>query len=677
MTTRREVLGWIVGGAGTLALSATGAELVRERSVLKDVAGLETPVTITEAKIPLGELVARIATETGVSLRAAREVADEPVALVVRDMPARELLEEFAHLLDYRWSRRGKREAWRYEIGQDVAAKQREEALRQAIYAGTEKRFRQEVQQHIEMAVLSQQQIQAILDAEEQRRKRLEKLPPEQQWALLTSPEEQSQSRRAQVAGALSSPIKRSLARLLGGLTPQQRNALLREGKEIVFSTDPQPGELPLPPDTNRILSTERPVSSPPGTIVFPDDPRAEALRHQRERETQDQWAAAKAYRVILRMNFTPTEPMGSSGGLYALRVEAGARLTQPTGSFFMSAGLGSTLLISGRPLDLLLQDLSEQKRSQRRTEGEKDPVLGEKKLFRVPMSSHSASATLGGEARPLLLDLLLELARTYDVHFISDAYWNSSPILDLAAVTGEPTSLSTLLDRSAWFTHRWERRGRLVRLRSRTWFFDRPREVPLRLVRRWKALIERFSELPLDEYLAIATTLNDDQLATADRIIRAIGLPQTFTRSRPTWHALRLYASLTPAQQLALWQGQRLSVAEMTRPQRELFLKAVRSQAQILPTPMNPEQPAEGSFSATRNRFVRVSEQGEGVTRYQDERTSEPAAAPPAKRDSDRTPGIRFSDEAVRRSIMRLEFHFTYGPELRGTVDLMVSMPT
>src|SRR5690348_1966801 len=103
MTTRREALGWIVGGAATLVLPAAGAEPARERSALEDVAGLETPVTIAEAKIPLGELVARIAAETGVSLRAAREVADEPVALVVREMPARELLEEFAHLLDYRW----------------------------------------------------------------------------------------------------------------------------------------------------------------------------------------------------------------------------------------------------------------------------------------------------------------------------------------------------------------------------------------------------------------------------------------------------------------------------------------------------------------------------------------------------------------------------------------------
>jgi hypothetical protein len=200
---------------------------------------------------------------------------------------------------------------------------------------------------------------------------------------------------------------------------------------------------------------------------------------------------------------------------------------------------------------------------------------------------------------------------------------------------------------------------------------------VPLRWVRRWKTLIDRFSELPLDEYVTIATTLNDDQLATADRIIRAMGLPQTFTSSRPTWHALRLYAALTPAQQQALWQGRRLSVAEMTRPQRELFLKAVRSQAQILPTPVNLEQPAEGSFSVTRNWFVRVSEQGDGVTRYQDEQASAPAVAPPAKRDSDRTPGTRFSNKAVRRSIMLLEFHFAYGPELRDTVDLMVSMPT
>ena len=57
----------------------------RPRSVLDGVVELARPVTFSELKIPLGELVQRVARATGVSLTAAREVTDEPVAVVVAD----------------------------------------------------------------------------------------------------------------------------------------------------------------------------------------------------------------------------------------------------------------------------------------------------------------------------------------------------------------------------------------------------------------------------------------------------------------------------------------------------------------------------------------------------------------------------------------------------------------
>src|SRR5436309_1053440 len=73
-------------------------------SALSDVAGLAKAVTYTETKIPLGELIGKVAVETGVQLVAARAVVDEPVAVVVQEVPARELLERLAGLLDYQWS---------------------------------------------------------------------------------------------------------------------------------------------------------------------------------------------------------------------------------------------------------------------------------------------------------------------------------------------------------------------------------------------------------------------------------------------------------------------------------------------------------------------------------------------------------------------------------------------
>jgi hypothetical protein len=64
--------GWLMGAlaAGTLPGFA-GPASPNARSVLEDVRQLETSVSLSETKIPLGELVQRVAEETGAPLTAA------------------------------------------------------------------------------------------------------------------------------------------------------------------------------------------------------------------------------------------------------------------------------------------------------------------------------------------------------------------------------------------------------------------------------------------------------------------------------------------------------------------------------------------------------------------------------------------------------------------------------
>src|SRR5207249_8205970 len=151
MMSRTFILAWLLAGVSTFALVGTGAQQ-RSPSILDDVPGLDRPVTYTETKIPLGELVHTVAIDTGVSLAAVKEVADEPVAVVVREMPARRLLEELAALLDYQWTQRRGEDAAGYLIWQDPASKQREEALRQATFQEREKRFQEQVRRYAAVA---------------------------------------------------------------------------------------------------------------------------------------------------------------------------------------------------------------------------------------------------------------------------------------------------------------------------------------------------------------------------------------------------------------------------------------------------------------------------------------------------------------------------------------------
>jgi hypothetical protein len=81
---------WLIATTLPVALPGFSAEApTGHPSPLVSVMALDKPVTYTETKIPLGELVQKVAADTGASLTAAPGVADEPVAVVVKDLPAR------------------------------------------------------------------------------------------------------------------------------------------------------------------------------------------------------------------------------------------------------------------------------------------------------------------------------------------------------------------------------------------------------------------------------------------------------------------------------------------------------------------------------------------------------------------------------------------------------------
>src|SRR5690348_13944254 len=75
---------WLVA-ATLVALTTTGLSAAQPSHgvVLEELKELDRPVTYTETKIPLGELIQKVAADTGAKLRAAPDVADEPVAVVV------------------------------------------------------------------------------------------------------------------------------------------------------------------------------------------------------------------------------------------------------------------------------------------------------------------------------------------------------------------------------------------------------------------------------------------------------------------------------------------------------------------------------------------------------------------------------------------------------------------
>jgi hypothetical protein len=236
-------------------------------------------------------------------------------------------------------------------------------------------------------------------------------------------------------------------------------------------------------------------------------------------------------------------------------------------------------------------------------------------------------------------------------------------PALYLNQLPAGPVSLSELLEPATADNHRWDRQGRLIRLRSTSWFLDRPREVPLRLVRRWQALVDQHGALPIEAYTEMVATLKPPQLATLSAVTEQVGLPHEIGSAGFHHNALQFYTALSPAQHQALWRGGRLPVLQLTPAQRSLFLKALRALTRRRPT--DPEQLAAGAVSLRIRPMLRTREvQSERVT-FQDQRLT-PGAEPPPVPPSDRP------DASRRYAVLSVTLLLECG-ELRGITDLIV----
>src|SRR5439155_26417913 len=244
---------------------------------------------------------------------------------------------------------------------------------------------------------------------------------------------------------------------------------------------------------------------------------------------------------------------------------------------------------------------------------------------------------------------------------------------------------------------------GELIRSRSRAWFFARPREVPLRIVRHLSALLKQEGELPLDETADAVAALNDDQL---ENLTSLLGRSDVFSvmelhRAR---HALRLYATFTPLQRQVLWQGQPFSFGAMTPAQRELFLAQWREEQQPRvqdepsPEPAEPPVPPVGParrFALTLEHPIVTVEKHGDSTHFTWETAPDPAAParptsgkpaaapsrvpgrPPAGSPVRRSPPSALRPNPVtRRQLLRVRFQFFYTPALQDDAQLTVAPP-
>jgi hypothetical protein len=144
----------------------------------------------------------------------------------------------------------------------------------------------------------------------------------------------------------------------------------------------------------------------------------------------------------------------------------------------------------------------------------------------------------------------------------------------------------------------------------------------------------------------------------------------------------LRLYASLSAAQQQLLWRGGVLPVSQLTPAQRRLFEPALRQHIWGTSPPTSPDQIQMAGLSLMKDRLIRVRQQrGESVT-LTDEPAPSPAAAvqggtPPSSRSDSPSQKPATASPSIRRyPVIRLAFLVRVGSGGFGRGALVIPAP-
>jgi hypothetical protein len=652
---KRAVFRLAAGGSAALLLASAALGLAAPRprdptEALKGVPGLSARVTYSETQIPLGELLQRVSADTHVPLSATRDTADEPVAAIVTGVEARGLLATLAELLDYQWSSREKDGGNLLELGQDLAARAREEELRRDVQAEVESTVAEAVKRAVDMAALPQDEIDRLIAEGERRQQEIEALPEPLRSAVRTLPGERARTERYSTAAALWSPINRTLGKLLGDLRAEDWNTL-RSGELVTFSSSPVTGQERLPPGIVQALRAARFQRSRPGPASPPDFAAELAELEVRSREL---WDGASGFQVVVALD------SDSGGDRWRLALNAYPLQNRSPARGFTSGANGYLHLTSGS--NRYYQRLQGAELTPERAAFlDADPVLGRRSPF-LPGPKDGV-----GEYYPQILDYYPAVCRAYGLGIVSDAY--SGSVYPGQVAFPAPVPAWTVMDRLTRVHHVWEWRRGLVRVRHRTWFLARRMQVPIRVLRGWIRRVEEAGALSWREVVESRGLLRPKGLrfGVGEIASELQGIPFDLGVPGPGV-APELVAELNPGQRQLLLRGQPVPFSSLNARQRALFMKPLRRAAvyhvryRLLPT--EPLDPDRAGLSLRVDQVLRTREKQGG--KYSFEVAPAPAGwtAPP--------PG----GSTNTHLLSRLNFRFDSGAGVSPSEQITIAGP-
>jgi hypothetical protein len=509
-------------------IAAAVASQEREAAIVDG--RLAREVTLAQKAIALSDLCDHLRSETGIRLAAGASVADEKVTVFCRKRPLREVMRQLSRPFGYLWLRSGKSGDYRYELVQDLKSQLMEEELR------------------------NRDRNAALIALHEE----MERYRP----YIHLSPDE------ALAASRTATPAEKPLLERLGGhlwapiqmyfrLSPGD-TAALRAGRAVTFRQDAEPGQPPLPPDVARgALQSHRDVR----LRDDPDDPErpqfgnAESLP---DGVPPVSYPRARA-RVDVMLRHLEL-------GRYTMNGNCGVHIgTQGT---TRGAELASGVSPAVRNPENARQNARWSQDADLRARVSLTPQPGPRT---APAAGRSPGST--SDLKVTSADVLEALHRASGRPIVADYYTRLYPAEQLAV---HSIRLFDALNRLAdTMCLRWSREkgSPWLQLRSASYYDDRMKEVPNRLLPHWAAARRQRGHLTLDDLCEIVqltdAQLNSDTMAEGAREL--FGLQEwDLARSGFLRQHLRYLANLTPEQRRATMSGAGLPFGQLTLAQQQ-----------------------------------------------------------------------------------------------------------
>jgi RNA polymerase sigma-70 factor (ECF subfamily) len=569
---RREFLRHAAVGAAGLLLPEAEKEVVDSRLAQKATCAFKATA--------LSDVCERLRSETKVHLVAGTSVADEKVTLFCEKLPLRDVMRQLSRPFGYTWVRSGlaspsggkaaagaqspplpvredREGVWgyRYELMQDLRSQLLEEELRN--------RDRHEALLALEKEI---ERYRPYLDlSPDEALERLEAAPPVEKKRL--------EGLAGFTWGSIQMYFRLSSREL----------AALRAGEELIFSQEPRTGELPLPPALARGVFQSfrdwRVARREDGHHIFgPIDLVG------RDGVPARQSAEARAA-VTLRLSQSELGSITLLG--HSICFGAGH-------SPFWRSRMGGPPLAVGQSPGVVKPGNG---RVNRRLSA--DPRLAPPVTVQPKPSCEGVGRQASSVEEPSLTphaprstpdkvttaDVMEALHRATGRPIISDYY---TRLYAATEVTVRNLRLfETLNQLGDAMRLRWNKEEEWLQFRSASFFHDRIKEVPNRLLTRWSASRRRHAALTLDDLIEIAQ-LSEAQLdsaAMAEGALHCWGLKEWDLASNSgNRRHLRYLAGFTTEQRQAAMSGTGLAFTKMSLAQQQGFLSlATRPNAEPL----------------------------------------------------------------------------------------------